>query len=87
MPDFYYNKHLARGGTAEECAEMCNDRRGRCVAFEWAPPLEAGYYHHYDGTHQETLLKLICISLIDDRVRNKRSFSQRITAIKLSPLL
>ena len=61
MPDFYFNKHLARGRTVEECAEMCNDRRGRCVAFDWSPPLETGYHHHYDGGHQENLHMTKCI--------------------------
>ena len=61
MPDLYFNKHLARGPTVEECAEMCNDRRGRCVAFDWAPPLETGNHYHYDGGHQENLHITKCI--------------------------
>lgn len=80
MPDFYFNKHLARGRTVEECAEMCNDRRGRCVAFDWAPPLETGYHHHYDGGHQERLQKTKCIF-------HNSIFVHSITAIKLSSSL
>ena len=65
IPDLYFNKHLGRGRTVEECAEMCNDRRGRCVAFSWAPPLETGYHHHYDAAgnydgHQESLYITKC---------------------------